>query len=98
MREIDENIKMVLWSAVKKQGSVLQLSRILGVSHSTILFWLNGKIKNISTDIWCRKLYPVLEEELVCHFFRHECGGKSGRNTAGGRMRLKMGWCSLFPC
>ena len=62
MRTIDENIKKILWNAVKKQGSVLHLSRLLGVSHSTVLFWLNGKIKSISTDIWSERVYPFLED------------------------------------
>lgn len=68
MRTIDENIKKILWNAVKKQGSVLHLSRLLGVSHSTVLFWLNGKIKSISTDIWCERVYPFLEDEFIRHF------------------------------
>lgn len=68
MRTIDENIKKILWSAVKKQGSVLHLSRLLGVSHSTVLFWLNGKIKSISTDLWSERVYPFLEDEFIRHF------------------------------
>ncbi len=74
MRAIDENIKKILWNAIKKQGSVLHLSRLLGVSHSTILFWLNGKIKNISTDIWCEKVYPFLEEEFIQYFSEMSVG------------------------
>ena len=60
MQEIDESVKNSLRRLIGQCGSVLAASRVLGVSHSTVLFWLNGKIRHISTDVWRERVYPVL--------------------------------------
>lgn len=63
MREIDETVKSGLRRLIGQCGSVLAASRVLGVSHSTVLFWLNGRIRHISTDVWRGRVYPVLSGE-----------------------------------
>lgn len=64
MQKLDDRIRCALRRSAERCGSVLALSRLLGVSHSTVLFWLNGRIRNISTDLWLQKVFPVLEEDL----------------------------------
>lgn len=64
MQKVDDRIRCALRQSADRCGSILALSRLIGVSHSTILFWLNGRVQNISSDIWNRKVFPVLEEDL----------------------------------
>jgi len=64
MKEIDETIKAALKEAVKECGSVLKLSRLMGVSHSTVLFWSSGRTRCIDGDVWRYKVFPVLEPYL----------------------------------
>ena len=64
MQRIDDRIRTALRRSAERCGSILALSRLLNVSHSTVLCWLNGKIRHISTDLWLQKVFPVLEEDL----------------------------------
>ena len=43
MRLIDNMIRKSLVEAVEKSGGLLAFSKQIGVAHSTVLFWLNGK-------------------------------------------------------
>ncbi len=61
--KITREIKKALEKAVDDCGSVFQLSKKLGVSHSTVLFWLNGKTSNMSGDVWYEKVKPILAME-----------------------------------
>ena len=65
MRKIDETVKRALSRLEWRCGSVYAMSKLLGVSHSTVIFWRSGRIRNISTDTWSGKVYPVLEEEFA---------------------------------
>lgn len=64
MREIDESIRAALRDAALDSGSVLKLSRKLGVSHSTVLFWSSGRTRRIDGDVWRYKVLPALEVYL----------------------------------
>jgi len=64
MKEIDETIKEAIKEAVRECGSVLKLSRLMGVSHSTVLFWSSGRTRCIDGDVWRFKVFPVLEPHL----------------------------------
>ena len=64
MKEIDESIKEALRDAALESGSVLKLSRKFGVSHSTVLFWGNGRTRRIDGDVWRYKVFPVIEPYL----------------------------------
>lgn len=64
MKEIDESIRGALRDAAMEYGSVLRLSRMLGVAHSTVLFWSSGRTRRIDGDVWRYKVYPLLEEHL----------------------------------
>lgn len=67
MKLIDSNIKKAIEDAVHDHGSILALSKCIGVSHSTIIFWLNGKTRSIDGDIWRFKVFPMLENHLARH-------------------------------
>lgn len=62
--KITEEIKNAISKYAEKCGNVYQLSKKIGVSHSTILFWLDGRTENISGDVWHEKLYPLLRPYL----------------------------------
>ena len=62
--KITEEIKTAIRKYAEKCGNVYQLSKKIGVSHSTVLFWLDGKTGNISGDVWHEKLYPLLRPYL----------------------------------
>lgn len=64
MKFIDEGIKNALNLAGRDYGSILSLSRKIGVSHSTVIFWKSGKTKAIDGDVWRYKVYPVLRPYL----------------------------------
>jgi SOS-response transcriptional repressor LexA len=57
---IIEAIKLL----IEDCGNAYQLSKKIGVSHSTVLFWLDGKTSRISGDVWHEKLYPLLRPYL----------------------------------
>ncbi len=65
MRLIDGMIRRSLAEAVEKKGGLLAFSRRIGVAHSTVLFWLNGKTRSISSDLWRGRVYPEIEPYLV---------------------------------
>ncbi|OGV51295.1 MAG: hypothetical protein A2X49_03785 [Lentisphaerae bacterium GWF2_52_8] len=64
MIKIDKEIKTALENASMRYGTVYELSKVIGVSHSTVLFWLNGRTKFISGDVWYEKLHPLLKPYL----------------------------------
>jgi SOS-response transcriptional repressor LexA len=64
MKAIDEGIRRALKAAARDCGSVLGLSRRLGVSHSTVLFWSSGKTKSIDGDVWRYKVAPLLKSYI----------------------------------
>lgn len=68
MRNIDAIVLQTIKRSIEKYGNVLAFSHAVGIAHSTVLFWLSGKIHRISTEIWENKLFPVIENELcsVC--------------------------------
>ena len=64
MKEIDDGIRTALRDAALDCGSVLKLSKMFGVSHSTVLFWGSGRTRRIDGDVWRYKVFPVLERYL----------------------------------
>lgn len=62
--KISKEIQNAIRKASEDCGNVYQLSKKIGVSHSTVLFWLNGKTSNMSGDIWYEKLLPVIKPYL----------------------------------
>ena len=58
--KISKEVKKAIRKAAEHYGNIYQLSKKLGIAHSTILFWLDGKTSNISGDIWYEKVKPVI--------------------------------------
>ena len=91
MRQIDGVIRKSLKDAVAYYGGFLGVSRRLGISHSTVVFWISGKTKHINSDLWRGKVYYLLEpflrenlpestaEEVYSRYFDSlfsECSGR----------------------
>ncbi|MBQ7731889.1 MAG: hypothetical protein IJT68_08645 [Lentisphaeria bacterium] len=65
---ITESIQKAIQSAIDKCGSLLSFSRSVGVSHTTVAYWLNGRTRKINSTVW-DNLHPLIQEYL-------EPGGK----------------------
>lgn len=50
-----------LQCAIEHYGNTSQFAKHLGIAHSTILFWKNGKTGNISGQLWINKLRHELK-------------------------------------
>lgn len=60
---ITESIQKAIQSAIDKCGSLLSFSRSVGVSHTTVAFWLSGRTRKINSTVW-DNLYPLIQEYL----------------------------------
>jgi hypothetical protein len=60
---ITESIQKAVQAAIKKSGSVLSFARSIGVSHTTVTYWLNGRTRKINSTVW-QNLLPLISEDL----------------------------------
>lgn len=60
---ITESIQKAIQSAIDKCGSLLSFSRSVGVSHTTVAFWLSGRTRKINSTVW-DNLHPLIREYL----------------------------------
>ena len=60
---ITESIQKAIQSAIAKCGSLLSFSRSVGVSHTTVAFWLNGRTRKSNSTVW-DNLHPLIQEYL----------------------------------
>ena len=64
--KLTNNILDAIRKAIDYYGNTSQFAKKVGISHSTILFWITGKTANISDSIWekklRRKLRPFMSE------------------------------------
>ena len=58
---ITEAIQNAIRAAISKCGSSLSFSRSVGVSHTTVAYWLNGRTRKINSTVW-DNLLPVIQE------------------------------------
>jgi|GEM_PF-1400701 len=63
--KLNENILSAIRKAIDYYGNTSQFAQKVGVSHSTVLFWLSGKTGNISGSIWDKKLRRKLRPFLT---------------------------------
>jgi len=56
---ITEEIRQAIIDAIKQSGSALSFARSVGVSHTTVAYWLNERTHKINTTIW-NNLYPLI--------------------------------------
>ncbi|MBP5585994.1 MAG: hypothetical protein J6Y92_06540 [Lentisphaeria bacterium] len=60
---ITEAIQNAIRDAISKCGSSLSFSRLIGVSHTTVAYWLSGRTRKINSTVW-DNLLPVIREFL----------------------------------
>jgi hypothetical protein len=60
---ITESIQKAIQAAIKKSGSVLSFARTIGVSHTTVTYWLTGRTRKINSTVW-QNLLPLIGEDL----------------------------------
>ena len=60
---ITDAIKDAIRAAIEKSGSLLCFSRSVGVAHTTVSYWLNGRTRKINSYVW-QNLLPVISEFL----------------------------------
>lgn len=58
---ITESIQKAIQSAIEKCGSLLSFSRSVGVSHTTVAYWLSGRTRKINSTVW-DNLLPMIRE------------------------------------
>ena len=61
---ITESIQKAIQSAIQKSGSVLSFARSVGVSHTTVTYWLSGRTRKINATVW-QNLLPLIGEYLA---------------------------------
>ena len=61
---ITESIQKAIQAAILKSGSSLSFSRMIGVSHTTVSYWLNGRTRKINATVW-QNLLPLITEHLT---------------------------------
>ena len=61
---ITESIQKAIRAAIRKSGSSLSFSRSIGVSHTTVTYWLNGRTRKINSSVW-QNLLPLIKEDLA---------------------------------
>lgn len=57
---ITPELRSVFQRVISEYGNPSQFAKSIGVAHSTVLFWLNGKSPTISGRIWIGKVRPAL--------------------------------------
>jgi len=60
---ITETIRQAITAAIEQSGSALSFARSVGVSHTTVAYWLKGRTRKINTTIW-NNLFPLIEGYL----------------------------------
>ncbi len=62
-----------LQRAIEHYGNTSQFAKHLGIAHSTVLFWLNGKTSNISGHIWISKMRRELRPYMNGRYNSGNC-------------------------
>ena len=60
---ITKQICEAIEAAIAQSGSALSFARSVGVSHTTVAYWLKGRTHKINTTIW-NNLFPLIEGYL----------------------------------
>ena len=58
--KITPQILTAVQRAVDHYGNTSQVAKAMGIAHSTVFFWLNGKTVSMSGKAWQSKIRPVL--------------------------------------
>ena len=80
---ITDAIKDAIRAAIEKSGSLLCFSRSVGVAHTTVSYWLNGRTRKINSYVW-QNLLPLISEYLdSSETVSYPCGATAAGNTGG---------------
>lgn len=60
---INESIQNAIQAAVRKSGSIHSFSRSVGISHTTVSFWISGRTRKINPTVW-QNLLPFIRDYL----------------------------------
>lgn len=83
---ITDAIKDAIRAAIEKSGSLLCFSRSVGVAHTTVSYWLNGRTRKINSYVW-QNLLPLISEYLdSSETVSYPCGATAA-GSAGGMLR-----------
>lgn len=66
--KISAEVRDALGKLIGHYGNATQLAKALGVAHTTVLAWMNGKADEISGDVWHDRLKPKLLPYLPSAF------------------------------
>jgi hypothetical protein len=78
---ITDAIRDAIRAAIEKSGSSLCFSRSIGVSHTTVSYWLKGRTRKINSNVW-QNLLPVISEFLdSSETVSYPCGATAAGNT-----------------
>lgn len=58
--KITPQILTAVQHAVEYYGNISQVAKVMGIAHSTVFFWLNGKTESMSGKLWKSRIRPVL--------------------------------------
>lgn len=58
--KVTADILDAIGRAAEYYGNVSSLAKMMGVAHSTIIFWKSGKTSSISGRLWKTRIHPVL--------------------------------------
>ena len=78
---ITDAIRDAIRAAIEKSGSSLCFARSIGVSHTTVSYWLKGRTRKINSNVW-QNLLPVISEFLdSSETVTYPCGATAAGNT-----------------
>jgi len=80
---ITEPIRAAIQAAIKKSGSSHSFSRSIGVSHTTVSFWLNGRTRKINSTVWMNLLPQIREFLGPDESMSYPCAPVAAGNTPG---------------
>lgn len=60
--KLNADVLEAIRRAIDYYGNTAQFAKKIGVAHSTVLFWLSGKTRNISGTVWDNKVRRVLRQ------------------------------------
>ena len=60
--KLNADVLEAMRRAIDHYGNTAQFAKKIGVAHSTVLFWMNGKTRNISGTVWDSKVRRILRQ------------------------------------
>ena len=93
---INESIRKAIRAAIEKSGSSLSFSRTVGVSHTTVSFWLSGRTRKINAAVW-QNLLPRIQEYLPDESISYPCAPVAAAPAGRILREQPAGWYGAGP-